>query len=1486
MPRPRQVAAGLTRVRLYGPLGRRFGREHALAVNTPLEVREAMEANHPGFKDAVLKLTGYDFVVRVGRQMIGLKEYRQNAPLGGRTISFTPVARGSAGSSKGVIQAIAGVLIIAVTAIVSYFVPVLAPFSGYGYALGVSLIIGGVSSLIAGTPKVSTDSQGSRTKPNAQFDGPQNVTEQGAPVAVCYGEVLVGGNVISASIESVDIVAQKESTDPNIVPPAVTTTPGSGASFHAVGGSSGGGASSSASGAKEEKDTLHSTQLAKIQLLHCEGPVEGIVGGMQGVFVERTPMQNPDGTGNFKGWQFDFRDGAPDQDFIAGFESSENTIGENVEVKAQFPYVRHLSDTTLDAVRIDLRLPSLSKTDSKNGNVGGTDVEVAIEVSQNGGAYQTIVGHNNGGYIKGKSTSPYTRSYKVELPQPGPWDVRVRRVTPDSTSAFKQNRTFIDGRTEITYVKLSHPNRCKSALQVDAQQFSSVPRVAVKLRGRKVRVPSHFDPIARTYGNGGVWDGTFKVAWTRDPAWHFFDFVTNSRFGAGNTAAENGGLKWELYNCSRYNNQLVPNGNGGMECRYSNDCYISQAQETPRVISDLASSMGAMVYFRAGQIGISQDRPRTYTAKQFGPENVENGTFNYVGAALDARHNLARVRWNDPDNFFATDSEPYEDGEAVAMDRGLYNPLDVTAFGCTSRGMAYRRGRYSIVTEQLEAEVCTLVTGLEAAELCPGDIFATFNPFRSGSQTTQGRIKAVISPTVVQLDRVPDAAFLTGAAAPKLWLMMPGTNERGEACMQVVPATIDTTTTAGDLIHLTAAPPSPVQVGQFWGLKTANLKPELWRTVSIAHEGGIRHTVVGHAYNESKFDYIDRDFALVIPNTSILPDPGTCQPPGAVTAALRNVFDPALNGLRQTLGVTWVASPDALLADYLVSYRYSDGNWTDLPASVTTDADLPLLGTGGYDIRVVARNRLGVRSVPSETTYGVGDGNPLPAFQITGLELVGKAHDTVNEEADFHFQWNLNSPTRVGEIGGDDVGFAEGLKDPAFSAFVIQVLDPVTRDLRWTEPWPDNQYTYDLTRNSAANAASPQATIVFRVAARDVYGGLSDWSELTVSNPAPAPPAALTVQDSFKSLWAEWINPPDPDLATIELLVSQTNSVSDARILDVGLVQGKSLTGLETGRSYRVWVRAVDTFGSRSVLCPNGNGVLTTLGTVTATDIDRFAIDASKMFTNVIVLQSDVWTNNSPAAGSIAWNAHSVFFGGQEYPVTAGSTALGYVWWRKGDTSYRVLDTNPANLPDWSNNTDFQIARNRAGIYERAWVGFANAVIGSAYIAALAVTTAKIADAAIQSAKIADAAIIAAKIGTAAVGTLKIAGQAVTFPAGVTAASSTFQNWTTVASLTVPGTGAPALLSASWGHADDGTGTMTDSDVQILRTTDGAIIYAADFTVATGRTELQAVQGMDPATIVGPATYALRLRGSNFARTTFYQGTARTPTLTYLELKR
>lgn len=724
-----------------------------------------------------------------------------------------------------------------------------------------------------------------------------------------------------------------------------------------------------ATAAVSQPDNLRSKAFAQILDLISEGEIEGLVDGAKSVFFDETPLQNEDGSYNFQGATVVQRTGTQSQEYIDGYPSVENETSVSVEIKASSSATRQITNPDIDAVRVRISVPQLYSYDGK-GNMNGTSVSYAIDLQSSGGSYVEVKSDT----ITGKTTSKYERAYRIPLTGSAPWNVRVRRITEDSTSEKLANKTSWESYTEIIDAKLRYPNSALVGIKIDSSQFKSVPRRAYDMKLLKVKVPSNYNPVTRAYT--GIWNGTFTVAWTDNPAWCFYDILTNERYGLGGFVDETQIDKWALYTVGRYCDELVPDGFGGTEPRFTCNMYLQTRADAYKVMQDMASIFRGMIYWQAGALTVSQDAPSD-PIYIYNPSNVIDGIFNYQGSSAKTRHTVAMVTWNDPDDFYRQKVEYVESASGIAR-YGIVE-TSITAVGCASRGQANRVGRWLLYSEQSESEIVAFKTGLDGVIARPGQIIAVADPVRGGTRRG-GRIVAATLATVTL-----DAPVSVSGSGHTISVLLPnGTMETRD----VASITGVSVTTVTDFSEVPAT-------GAIWMLESPNLESQLFRVVScVEADEGVEINALAH--NPDKFDFIENDLILqprAISQLSVAPD--------APTNLVATEF---LYETNSEVKVAVTLSWDSVLGatSYIAAYQVGEGNFITIPETSSNSIEIRDAQAGNYTFKVQAVNAIGKRSTPAEKTKIVA-GKTAPPSNVANFSLVpvaGMAHLTWDKATD------------------------------------------------------------------------------------------------------------------------------------------------------------------------------------------------------------------------------------------------------------------------------------------------------------------------------------------------------------------------------------------------------------------------------------------------------------------------------------------------------
>lgn len=713
----------------------------------------------------------------------------------------------------------------------------------------------------------------------------------------------------------------------------------------------------------ESPDSLQSISKAKIIDLLGEGEFRGLVDGYKSVYLDSTPVENPDGSSNFQNVSIYTRTGTQDQEHIPGFPSVENEVAVGVDLKFGNPVVRTVSGSDLSAVRVRLALNGLVKTNTSNGDRTGSSVSYAIDIATDGGAFTTML---NSAFT-GKTTTKYERSHRIDLPAGAQWQVRIRRLTADSTSDSLVNPTSVLSITEIIDAKLRYPNSALVAIEVNAQDFQNIPSRAYNVYGRIIKVPANYDPETRVYATsgagttGGIWNGTFKSAWTNNPAWIFYDLITNDRFGLGDNVPAAWVDVWNLYQIAQYCDQMVSDGMGGLEPRFTCNIYMQTRTDAYKVLQDLAAVFRGISYYAVGQMIASADMPKTVSVG-YANADVVDGKFEYEGAGRRVRHTVALVSWSDQTDFGRQKVERVE--YRPGLIRYGIQQTEVTAVGCTSRGQAQRIGNHILISENLETETISFSVGLSGVLVSPGDVFNVSNANRAGKRMG-GRISAYTTDTVT-VDQPPDG-IIPGDSIK----VMLSTGRIEQRTIQSIDGKVVTVT-----VDWSA---NPAQQGVFI-FEQSTLVAESFRCVGVADNENGTYTITGLAYRGDKFAYIDDGTRLDAPPISIIP-PSVQAPPTNVEITSNAIINQANADIAVT--IEWDAAPNAV--SYNVEWRRDDMDWVKIVGVGTTSFEINGAYSGQYLARVRALNSIGSVSIPASSSLSNILGKTTPPPALTSL---------------------------------------------------------------------------------------------------------------------------------------------------------------------------------------------------------------------------------------------------------------------------------------------------------------------------------------------------------------------------------------------------------------------------------------------------------------------------------------------------------------------
>ncbi|AIC20564.1 hypothetical protein EY04_17120 [Pseudomonas chlororaphis] len=748
----------------------------------------------------------------------------------------------------------------------------------------------------------------------------------------------------------------------------------------------------------EAPDSLRSTNIAKILLAVGEGEFDGTPTDRD-IYLDNTPIKDASGNINFPGVKWEWRPGSIEQDYIQGIPAIENETTVNVELRSDNPFTRTLSNTQLSRFRVRFSWPRLVSQDS-SGNTNGYRIEYAIDVSTDGGAFVESLRSA----VDGKTTNGYQRSDPVSLPPAtSGWAFRVRRITPNANSGTIADTMTIAGYTEIIDQKLRYPNTALLYIEFDAEQFQNIPAVTVDCNAQRWPVPSNYDPVTRTYT--GVWDGTFKQAWTNNPVWATYGLCVNDRFGLGKRIQPWMVDKWEMYRISQYCDQQVPNGVGGMEPRYLCDLNLQGKAEAWTLLRDLSAIYRGMVYWAQGSLYMQADMPRAQDIDYvFTRANVIDGDFVYGGAGRDTHYSRALVSYDNPANNYDTDVVPVTD---IALQRRYRDrPIEISAIGCTRASEAQRRGKWALLSNSQDRTV-SFKTGMEGANVLPGFVIPVADELVAG-RPNGGRISAAAG-RVITLDR--DTPIKAG---DRLIINLPNGTAQGRTVQSVSGRAVTVTTTY-------ALQPEPELQ---WAIDYEDLAIQLFRVLKRVRTTEGEYEFTALEFNPSKFAAIDTGAKLEERPISVIPVT-TVPPPASVTLTSGYAVDQGL--AVSTMTIAWPAVDGAVAYD--VEWRKDSGNWIRLQRTGTASVDVVGIYAGAYLARVRAVSAFDISSIWKASNLTQLNGKeglpPSVSFLTTSSELFGigikwgfpaGAEDTQRTEVWYGPANDLGAATKLADL--------------------------------------------------------------------------------------------------------------------------------------------------------------------------------------------------------------------------------------------------------------------------------------------------------------------------------------------------------------------------------------------------------------------------------------------------------------------------------------
>ncbi len=721
----------------------------------------------------------------------------------------------------------------------------------------------------------------------------------------------------------------------------------------------------------EQPDSAQSMARCRMLLALGEGEFAGGLDATR-IFLDGTPLGNADGSMNFENVSWDFRPGTQTQTPIPGFPAVENETSIGVSLTKATPWIRAISNTQIDAVLVRIGITGLQQQEN-DGDIVGTTVTYHIDVAVDGGAYQTVLTKT----VTEKLSSLYELTHRINLPKATTgWQIRVVRDTADSASQMLQNKTQVQAITEVIDARLRYPHTALLYVSFNAKAFSNIPKISCKPKGRVIRIPQNYDPVARTYS--GTWDGTFKWGWTNNPAWIWFDVLTEPRFGLGRRVTVNMLDKWELYRIAQRCDQKVPDGKGGTgtEPRFMFDVYIQSQADAWQVIKDIAAGFNGMTFWGNNMFNVVSDMPADTSKLQILTRASVVGKPTYSSGSEKNRYSSALINFSDPDNHYQDRTTAVMFPELVKQFK--FKQTQLTAIGCTRESEAQRRGGWAVYSNSLD-RIITLQTGLDGFAYVPGTVFA-FADERVSGRVYGGRLTDYNA----GLKAVTTDRGTSAVAGDTLMIRTQG----GIVESRVIQAVNGTQLIVAT--PFTAAPaPNAVFV-----IDAGQLRLQYFRVTNLTfNDEENTYSITGAEYNSSKYDAVDHNARLDIPPISLIPTGVVSQPGNIVVSSYESVRQ----GQRiATLTASWdvpldkAGKPQADVIAYQAQWRRNDSEWVNVPQTGLRNIEVPGIFEGDYLVRVRAINSGGASSLWATSTLThlkgrVGDVPKPVNFRTTPL---------------------------------------------------------------------------------------------------------------------------------------------------------------------------------------------------------------------------------------------------------------------------------------------------------------------------------------------------------------------------------------------------------------------------------------------------------------------------------------------------------------------
>ncbi|MHA0515621.1 TipJ family phage tail tip protein [Citrobacter portucalensis] len=796
----------------------------------------------------------------------------------------------------------------------------------------------------------------------------------------------------------------------------------------------------------EQPDSAQSMARCRMLLALGEGEFAGGLDATR-IFLDGTPLGNADGTMNFENVFWEFRPGTQTQTPIPGFPAVENETTVGVSLTKVTPWTRALSNTQIDAVLVRIGIPGLQQQEN-DGDVVGTTVQYHIDLAVDGGAYSTVMTKT----VTEKLSSLYELTHRINLPKASTgWQIRVVRDTADSTSQMLQNKTQVQAITEVIDARLRYPHTALLYVSFNAKSFSNIPKISCKPKGRVIRIPQNYDPVARTYS--GTWDGTFKWSWSNNPAWIWFDILTEPRFGLGRRVTPAMLDKWELYRIAQRCDQKVPDGKGGSgtEPRFMFDVYIQAQADAWQVIKDIAAGFNGMTFWGNNMFNVVSDMPADTSKLQILTRASVVGKPTYSSGSEKNRYSSALINFSDPDNHYQDRTTAVMFPELVKQFK--FKQTQITAIGCTRESEAQRRGGWAVYSNSLD-RIITLQTGLDGFVFVPGTVFA-FADERLSGRVYGGRITGYNA----GLKAVTTDRGTSAVAGDTLMIRTQGGTVESRTIQAV---------NGQQLILATAFTAEP-QPNAIFVIDAGQLRLQYFRVTNLTfNDEENTYSITGAEYNGAKYDAVDNNARLDTPPISLLPTGLVGQPTNITISS----YDSVRQGQRiATMVASWDTPVDkngksqADIVAYQAQWKRGDNEWVNIPETGLRNIEVPGIFSGDYLVRVRAINSGGASSLwaSSVLTHLTGRTGDVPkpvGLRTTAINwgiqidwsFPADTGDTLQTELQYSVNGNGDNPLLLAGVPYPQHTYTQlGLKAGQEFWYRARLVDRIGNQSDWTD---------------------------------------------------------------------------------------------------------------------------------------------------------------------------------------------------------------------------------------------------------------------------------------------------------------------------------------------------------------------------------------------------------------------------------------------------